>query len=320
MRRAATTLAVVASVLAVVGLVVRWVPIVNRALIATAALAPYLMLGAPVAVLGFALARRRLPALLAAALTAAVVAGQVPLFVADGSPPGVTLRVASVNLRYGQAEPAAVAELARRDADVLAVQELTPQLAQWLDEALGEDFPYREVRPREGPAGVGLWSRHPLTDPHDYDQFWLGLLTARLQVPGTGAPTTVATTHMSAPWPDPFDGWRADMTEMANTLRGIATQAPGPVIVAGDFNATTDMREFRRLLDAGYRDAAEQAGAGLTRTHPADLAVPPVFAVDHILVRDATATTVRTVAVDGSDHRALVAEVRIAGSNRSAAD
>lgn len=320
MRRAATTLAVVASVLAVVGLVVRWVPIVNRALIATAALAPYLMLGAPVAVLGFALARRWLPALLAAALTAAVVAGQVPLFVADGSPPGVTLRVASVNLRYGQAEPAAVAELARRDADVLAVQELTPQLAQWLDEALGEDFPYCEVRPREGPAGVGLWSRHPLTDPHDYDQFWLGLLTARLQVPGTGAPTTVATTHMSAPWPDPFDGWRADMTEMANTLRGIATQAPGPVIVAGDFNATTDMREFRRLLDAGYRDAAEQAGAGLTRTHPADLAVPPVFAVDHILVRDATATTVRTVAVDGSDHRALVAEVRIAGSNRSAAD
>jgi hypothetical protein len=54
-------------------------------------------------------------------------------------------------------------------------------------------------------------------------------------------------------------------------------------MVAGDFNATRDVGEFRRLLRDGYRDAAEQSGAGLTRTHPADIWLPPVFAVDHIL-------------------------------------
>jgi hypothetical protein len=62
----------------------------------------------------------------------------------------------------------------------------------------------------------------------------------------------------------------------------------------------------------GYRDAAEQAGAGLTRTHPADIAIPPVFAVDHILLLRAAATSVLTRPVSSSDHRALLAEVTLA--------
>jgi hypothetical protein len=65
-----------------------------------------------------------------------------------------------------------------------------------------------------------------------------------------------------------------------------------------------DNLEFRRLLRGGYRDAAEQAGAGLTRTHPADVPLlPPVFAVDHILTRECAATFVRTLTIPGSDWR-----------------
>ncbi|MGV0853225.1 endonuclease/exonuclease/phosphatase family protein [Mycolicibacterium phlei] len=308
-RRVGTTLAVLAFVIGAAGLAVRFVPIVNRPLIAAAALAPYLILGAPAAVIGFVLLRRWWAALFAVALTAVVIATQAPLYTRDGEPAGARIRVASVNLRYGQADPAAVATMARRNVHVLAVQELTPQLEHALNDALAEDFPYRQVRPKEGPAGVGLWSRYPLTDPQTHDEFWLGLVTARAHIPHTNTATTVATTHLSPPWPDPFDGWRTDMANLANTLQDIAARSPGPVIVAGDFNATTDMREFRRLLGDNYRDAAEQAGAGLTRTHPADLAIPPVFAVDHILIRGATATSVTTLPVDGSDHRALVATI-----------
>jgi endonuclease/exonuclease/phosphatase (EEP) superfamily protein YafD len=85
-------------------------------------------------------------------------------------------------------------------------------------------------------------------------------------------------------------------------------------MLAADLNATPDNLEFRRLLHDGYRDAAEQAGAGLTRTHPSDVRLlPPVFAVDHILTRDCTATAVRTLSLAGSDHRALVAGIRMPG-------
>jgi endonuclease/exonuclease/phosphatase (EEP) superfamily protein YafD len=81
------------------------------------------------------------------------------------------------------------------------------------------------------------------------------------------------------------------------------------VIVAGDFNATMDMRPLRRLLDAGYRDAAEQAGAGLARTYPNRAGRPAILGIDHILLHDCAATTAHTVGLGGSDHRALLATI-----------
>ena len=130
-----------------------------------------------------------------------------------------------------------------------------------------------------------------------------------MRIPDVAADATVVVTHMSAPWPEPIERWRDDIARLATVLQQIAASAPGPVMVGGDLNATSDMREFRRLLHDGYHDAAEQAGAGLTRTHPADLVVPPVFAIDHILTRACTATSVRTLSIPGSDHRALVSDI-----------
>ncbi|MCT7658273.1 endonuclease/exonuclease/phosphatase family protein [Mycobacterium deserti] len=312
-KRVWTALGVVASVVAVAALAVRSVPIVNRALIVTAALAPYLMVGAPVAMIVFAFLRRWVAAVVAVVLTVAAAAVQAPLFVGEEAPSGVAVRFVSANLRYGHADPVAVTELARENADMLAVQELTPEAAQRLSAAgLDREFPHQALRAREGPAGVGIWSRFPIVNSEADEGFWLGLLTARVRVPDVPDDVTVVTTHMSAPWPEPIAGWRDDMARLASALRGIAAESKGAVLVAGDLNSTTDMREFRRLLREGYRDAAEQAGAGLTRTHPADIAVPPVFPIDHVLVRGGTATSVRTPLIGGSDHRALVADVILA--------
>ena len=76
-------------------------------------------------------------------------------------------------------------------------------------------------------------------------------------------------------------------------------------------NSTTDMRPFRALLHDGYRDAAEQSGAGIKPTFPADTRLPPLVAIDHILTRDCAATSLRTLAIPGSDHRGLVVTVTV---------
>jgi endonuclease/exonuclease/phosphatase (EEP) superfamily protein YafD len=102
------------------------------------------------------------------------------------------------------------------------------------------------------------------------------------------------------------------------TLRQVAEQAGGSsVIVAGDLNSTTDMRPFRGLLRNGYRDAAEQSGAGIKPTFPADWRLPPVIAIDHILTRSCTATSLRTIKIAGSDHRGLAATLMIPRSSPS---
>lgn len=295
---------------AIVGLAARWIPIVNRLLLALAAAVPYLVLGAPVAAVLFGTVGNWPLAAVAVATTAAAAVVQIPLFRRAKAPSGTALRFLSANLRYGRAEAEPVVRYAEESADIVALQELTPAALARL-EAAGLDrlFPYRALREMDEPGGVGIWSRYPITDIRIDDGFWLGMLAVTVQLPGAGSATTVMTVHLSAPWPDPLQGWRDDLARLADTLLKAAQASSGPVLLAGDLNATPDMREFRRLLRQGYRDAGAQAGAGVVRTHPADIVAPPVFAVDHILTRGYVATSVRTLQVPGSDHRALLAQL-----------
>lgn len=126
----------------------------------------------------------------------------------------------------------------------------------------------------------------------------------------TDSEATVIAAHMSAPGDTPLNSWRDDLTRLGATLRDIAASAGGPVWLAADLNATPDNLDFHRLLHGGYDDAARQAGAGLTRTYPSDARLlPPVFAIDHMLTHGCRATSVRTLHIPGSDHRALAAAV-----------
>ncbi|GAA2533808.1 endonuclease/exonuclease/phosphatase family protein [Mycolicibacterium diernhoferi] len=291
--------------LAATALAARFLAAGNRWVVATAALSPYLMPAAPVAAVVFGLSGHWGPVAVSAALTVAAVAVHLPWYLGARLPgPGATVRFLSANLYLGKAEPAAVARLAIESADILAVQELTGELAEALSPLLATEFPYSTLRPRDKAAGVGLWSRFPITDSGSDESFSRGFIHARVQAPETEM--TVVSTHMPPPR-SAFTSWREDIRRLGPALR--AVPAAGPVIVGSDLNATPDVREFRRLLRDGYRDGAAQVHAGLTRTYPCHLPIPPFLAVDHILTRDAVATSMRTVSVAGSDHLALAATV-----------
>jgi endonuclease/exonuclease/phosphatase family metal-dependent hydrolase len=87
--------------------------------------------------------------------------------------------------------------------------------------------------------------------------------------------------------------------------------ADGLRILAGDFNGTLDHREMRRLLDAGYHDAADATGQGLRPTWPTRHGLPaPPLTIDHVLVDPRVRVrSVRVRDIPGSDHRAVVAEL-----------
>jgi endonuclease/exonuclease/phosphatase (EEP) superfamily protein YafD len=112
--------------------------------------------------------------------------------------------------------------------------------------------------------------------------YTFAFLTAQIRVAGVSIDPTVVVAHIAGPWP--IDGWRRDLDRLPVTLLEVAEQTSGgSVIVAGDLNSTTDMRPFRGLLRNGYRDAAEQSGAGIEPTFPANWQLPPFIAIDHIL-------------------------------------
>jgi endonuclease/exonuclease/phosphatase (EEP) superfamily protein YafD len=114
--------------------------------------------------------------------------------------------------------------------------------------------------------------------------------------------------HSVAPTPGDVPQWRSDL---ATLDRWCADRRSGPVIVAGDFNATLDHSVFRSAI-TGCADAAEQAGEGLTASWPTRW--PRWFGpqIDHVLVTGGvTAEALSVHDVPGSDHRAVLTRLRL---------
>jgi endonuclease/exonuclease/phosphatase (EEP) superfamily protein YafD len=58
-----------------------------------------------------------------------------------------------------------------------------------------------------------------------------------------------------------------------------------------------------------YHDAVEQAGPGTLLSYPVGATEPPLIAIDHVLVRNAEARSVRRMNVQASDHHGLLARI-----------
>jgi endonuclease/exonuclease/phosphatase (EEP) superfamily protein YafD len=298
---------------ALIGLAARHIPLSSHPVMIVAAAAPYLAAAAPIAALLLLLGRRWLLFIVAVIVTAGAVLVYLPRYQAPAasSQQAVDVRVLTTNLGMGQANSADFVALARDSADIVAVQEMTQGAATGLSTAgMDAAFPYRVIVPAPLASGIGIWSRYPIVDSGRIDGFALPMIGTRIRIPGVPLDTTVLSVHLAAPWPQPIDHWRADLERMPGTLAEVGRAAgSGAVIVAGDFNATADMAPFRALLTDGYADAV--AGAGLARTYPASGMWFPLLGIDHVLVKNATAASVRTVSVPGADHRGLLTGVRI---------
>jgi endonuclease/exonuclease/phosphatase (EEP) superfamily protein YafD len=314
-----TAIGFVALVVAGCAFASRYLSITNHPTFITAALSPYLMLCAPVSAALLIWGRHWILAIAALGLTVAAFAVQLPLYLDSdaGRTAGVEVRLMSANIYEGMADPDHLVRSAQAHADVIAFQELTPQEADRLSGAgLDATFPYRWLDARSGPGGVGLWSRFPIDAPRRIGGYTFAFLTAQIRVAGVSIDPTVVVAHLAGPWPQPIDDWRRDLNRLPVTLSELGEQAgAGSVIVAADLNSTTDMRPFRALLRDGYRDAAEQSGAGIKPTFPANWRLPPFIVIDHILTRNCTATSLRTLKIPGSDHRGLVVTLAIPRSS-----
>jgi endonuclease/exonuclease/phosphatase (EEP) superfamily protein YafD len=278
---------------------------------------PYVAAAATVPPIVAALTRHWWHAGVAAVLTAVLVGLMVPRVVADSAPASVTgqdgipVRVITANLMVGQADITTLVRIVREhDADVLAVQELTPAAAARLDAAgLSTLLPHRSLHPVPGPGGSAVFSRYPLRDT-GARRMPAGNLQAfgRLLIPGA-RPVLVESAHPCSP----FDARETRRWTREMTLQPRATPA-GPVrILLGDFNSTLDHKRLRQLVGSGYTDAAEAAGAGLRPTWFGLVArfVPPVV-IDHVLVDRRIGVGAFAVRpLPGSDHRAVYADLTI---------
>lgn len=218
---------------------------------------------------------------------------------------GEPIRLMTVNLMLGQASADDVLETSKEhEVDVLVMQEVDEAALDTLDEAgLADTFPHRAGEAESGPTGTVVVSRRPITRVEPLDTAFGGWSMSIGDL-------TLMAVHPRPPVGD-ASGWSDDH----RVIRRAAYDRPGPAVIVGDLNATTDHRVLRELEGRGWSDAATQAGSGWQPTWPADgemevggVRLPPLVAIDHVLVNEHLhAVETETVAVEGTDHRALVA-------------
>lgn len=283
----------------------------------TVVLVAWTPLFVPVALLAIALAllaRRGGPAAVAALASILLIVAVAPRAIGLGHDPagadGAELRLLSANLNYGEADAERTVGLVRElGVDVLCAVELTPAAARRLRAAgLDEKLPNTAGEAVEGFAGSAIYSLHRLEPlpPLEPDGYGFHMPAALVRFPG-GERVEVGCVH-----PGPPTGGAA-MTAWRDGLRALpaAAASESPRILAGDFNATLDHAELRRLIATGYVDAAAARGGGLIPTWPSGLMRPPVT-IDHVLVDErARVLDYGVHGLDRSDHRAVFAAVRL---------
>jgi endonuclease/exonuclease/phosphatase (EEP) superfamily protein YafD len=133
-------------------------------------------------------------------------------------------------------------------------------------------------------------------------------IAARVEV--AGAPITVVAVHTWAPfrlgsgrlWRESFD-----------ILAELIERLEGPVVAAGDFNATLGHRPLREFLaTTGLRDAHTAAGRGLARSWPVTRLAPTLGLIDRVAISEELSVAgIEERPMPGSDHRAVIADLLV---------
>ena len=217
------------------------------------------------------------------------------------------LRVVTANAWLTNIDHAAlVGWLRDSDADIIALQEITPRWASAL-EPLARIYPYRKVIPREDPYGIALLSRWPIVDVQTMDFSGDGMPSLVADVDVQGRKLRVIALHTRWPVTPELQAARDRTLEQAAAL---ALTQPDATILLGDLNLTPYAPAFARLVsESGLQDAL--AGEAWRPTWQAGF-WPLALPIDHVLVpRRGCVTGYEIGPYVGSDHRPVQVTLRL---------
>jgi endonuclease/exonuclease/phosphatase (EEP) superfamily protein YafD len=232
--------------------------------------------------------------------------GDVPAPAAGSQP----LTVMNLNIQGGQADPPRVVQTAaEHGVEVLVLSEIDAVTLDQLERyGLGQAFPHRVGR-ADGLEGTMVFSAYRLARPRELPTGFGGWSVDVVAPQGV---VRVYAVHVRSPSVS-TTGWGKDLAVLDRLLEDDSELD----LLVGDLNATPDHEALRRLLDDGWRSAAEATNEGWDPTWPDHgqrsllvLPLPRMVQIDHVLVAPSmTPLETTTESVKRTDHRAVVAEV-----------
>jgi vancomycin resistance protein VanJ len=219
-----------------------------------------------------------------------------------------------------------LAAIRAQRADIVAVQELVPPVADAMQRDLKTVYPYQMLRPSNSVGGLGVLSRYPLEPAAGVDRAagqWVAvrvgeqkLTVANEHVHFSGISRLRSQRFGSLPYFRLYDtsGRLAQITALLQTAR----QVSGGLIMMGDFN-TGDREPGHAVLASELHDAFAEAGSGFGFTFPnrkrfGPITIPiPLVRIDYVWTKGAVVPVSANANCNdgGSDHCMVIADLRI---------
>jgi vancomycin resistance protein VanJ len=214
------------------------------------------------------------------------------------------LRVLTHNVDAANPDPVGTAQsVLRAEADVVALEEVSSTDLKTYKAQFASTYPHVVQR-----GTVALWSKYPVAESESVDVgfAWTRALRAEVSTPQGKVAIYVAHLASVRIGTSGFTSQQRNQT-IAQLGEQIAGEKLAGVVVMGDFNGTANDRSLAPIT-AGLRSAQGAAGYGFGFSWPARF---PMARIDHILVRGVEPTKAWVLPATGSDHRPVVAEIRI---------
>lgn len=282
--------------------------LLGRPVVIAASLIPYGVPLAAVALALLALTRARpLVLVLACAVLVAHILIARPYWPGSGPAASDPITVMTMNLRCNSPGHEELARLIlETDPDVSVINGLGRQSRRELADALADRYPTAAFTPMPGfpECGTVVFTRLPFdgwVSPQRHPTAFVRAPGFEFALVAVDLPTP---TDGIGPWLDAFDDLIADMPALEGRH----------VMAVGDFNAVLEHEPMRRLTrETELRDAVTSSGLGWLPTFPDEGVIPPLVALDHVLVSPGlVATSAWTASIPRQEHRALFVTVGVA--------
>lgn len=269
--------------------------------------------------------RRALLATVSAACLGLVATEGASVALARSRPPAgpeTPFTVVTHNLLFhGNSLDESLAGLADAGADVIALQEVTPQDARRLVDTLSSTHPFHAEAPHVGAHGYALFSRFPLDDVRlvRFDGKLPFAQCATVAMPD--GPLPLCNVHLSAPvkelrglaaMPD-LGGLEQNAARRAKEWSAVAAdldrRGAGRAVALGDFNSL-EAEPLYQVIRTGWIDAFREVQRSWGATWPHQAKGLPFARIDYVFTRGALRPAdARVIDRSGSDHLAVTARL-----------
>jgi len=218
------------------------------------------------------------------------------------------LRVAHSNLLHSNLTPQqAVEDVFSTDADVIAFSEITTHLHFHAEQHIhAAKWPHRIHDLQEGPRGIALWSKFPLSESSIEKMHDCNAAVATVHITQNTYVRVLAIHPMAPVSRQKTRDWAPSLHSIGSAL----ADSLHPAIAIGDYNATHWHPPMRQLYKQGLHSAHIRLGRIFASTFPVGRRIRPFITLDHALVTENIIVhDVTHIRVRGSDHRGIVVNV-----------